>query len=80
MLQRVRAVYRGGTFILQEPFDLPEESEVELVVQGPLVLSPVVTDPGERKRILEAVIARMQKNPITLERSYLTREALHERR
>ncbi|MBD0368534.1 MAG: antitoxin family protein, partial [Flavisolibacter sp.] len=32
MNQRLRAIYQNGTFIPLEPFDLPEDSEVELTV------------------------------------------------
>ena len=79
MSQKVRAVYRAGVFVLQEPCDIPDESQVELIVQGPLVLAPEITDPAKRKRLLKAVANRMQKNPLPPTAPYLTREDLHAR-
>lgn len=69
MYQTVRAVYRAGTFVLQEALDVPEESEVELIVQVPLVLAPKITDPTEQARLLKAV------NPTDAAKSYPRRSA-----
>ncbi len=79
MYQTVKAIYRAGTFILQEALDVPEDSEVELVVQGPLVLAPKITDPTEQARLLKVVTRRMQQNPIPTGAPHLTREELHAR-
>ncbi|MSS69860.1 MAG: DUF104 domain-containing protein [Candidatus Latescibacteria bacterium] len=80
MYQKARAVYRKGTFIPQEPCNIPEESEVELIIQGPLALPPEITDPEEKTRLLKLVTDRMQQNPIPAGAPYFTREELHERR
>ena len=81
MVQRLKAIYQGGTFIPQTPCDLPENSEVELIIEGPAVLPPAVTDPEERKRILEELIQKMRDNPIPANApARFTREDLHERR
>jgi len=80
MYQAAKAIYRAGTLILQEPLDVPEESEVELIIQGPLVLAPKVTDLVERARILQIVTRRMQQNPIPAGAPRLTRKVLHARR
>ena len=79
MCQTVRAIYRAGTFVLQEALDVPDESEVELIVQVPLVLAPKVTDPTEQARLLKVVTRRMQQNPIPAGALHLTREELHAR-
>ncbi len=79
MEQKVRAVYRAGAFILQEPCNLPEGAEVELIIQEPLVLPPEVSDSVEQARILKMVAERMQHNLIPTGASRLTREELHER-
>ena len=79
MYQTVKAIYRAGTFILQEALDVPEESEMELIVQIPLVLAPEITDPTEQTRLLEIVTRRMQQNPIPAGVPHLTREELHAR-
>jgi hypothetical protein len=81
MVQRLKAIYRNGAFIPQAPCDLPEESEVELTVHGSGVIPPRVTDPEERKRILDQLVERMRSNPIPTDAPRrFTREELHERR
>ena len=80
MSQRVRAIYQQGAFIPQEPCDLPEGSQVELIIENPHIIPPVVTDPEERKRILERMVERMRANPIPANAPRFTREELHERR
>ncbi len=79
MDQKVRAIYRAGAFVVQEPCDIPEGAEVELIVQGPLVIPPEVADLKERARLLKIVTDRMQQNRIPAEARRLTREELHER-
>jgi Protein of unknown function DUF104 len=39
MSKSLKAVYRRGAFIPKTPRHLPEDSEVELIVQGPIVTS-----------------------------------------
>jgi predicted DNA-binding antitoxin AbrB/MazE fold protein len=81
MAQRLRAIYQNGAFVPQSPCDLPENSEVDLVVERPHLLPPLVTDPDERKRILRRMVERMRNNPIPADApQHFTREELHERR
>jgi hypothetical protein len=80
MSQAVTATYRDGAFVLREPCDLPEDAEVQLIIQGPVAISPTVTDPAERARILSAVVERMQHNPLPVNAPRWTRDQLHERR
>ena len=80
MYQKARAIYRRGTFIPQQPCNIPEESEVELIIQGPLVLPPGVTNPLEKAHLLKIVAERMQQNPIPAGAPPLTRSELHGRR
>jgi predicted DNA-binding antitoxin AbrB/MazE fold protein len=81
MAQRLKAIYQGGAFVPQTPCNLPENSEVELIIEGPGVLPPAVTDPEERKRLLEELIQNMRDNPIPANApARFTREELHERR
>jgi predicted DNA-binding antitoxin AbrB/MazE fold protein len=80
MAQRLKAIYQNGAFVPQSPCDLPENSEVELVIEGPNLLPPLVTDPEERKRILAQLVERMRSNPIPDDAPRrFTREELHER-
>ena len=79
MSQRLKAVYQGGAFRPQEPCNLPESSEVELIVEGPFVVPPEVRKPKDRTRIMKTVVRRMQRNRIPADAPRLTREALHER-
>jgi predicted DNA-binding antitoxin AbrB/MazE fold protein len=80
MSYRVKAVYQEGVFVPQGHCEIPEGSEVELIIQGPLTLPPEMKETAERKHILRMVIERMQHNPLPVDAPRLTREALHERR
>lgn len=80
MSQRLKAIYHDGVFVPQTPCNLPEEAEVELIVQGPQLIPPAITDSDARTRILKAVVERMRQNPIPSAAPRLTREVLHERR
>ena len=81
MQDTLRAIYRNGAFVPVVPCNLPEETEVEVVVrEEPKVTPPSVTDPNERARIMRELIARMQSNPIPADAPRFTREELHERR
>jgi len=79
MAHKLKAVYQGGVFVPQEPCDIPEGLEVELIIQGPLILPPEVKEDKKRQHILKMVVERMQHNPLPADAPRLTREALHER-
>ena len=36
MTYRTKAIYRGGAFVPETQCDLPEDAEVDLLVQGPV--------------------------------------------
>ena len=80
MSQKLKAVYHRGAFVPKTSCDVPEDSEVELVIQGPFLISSQVVEPEERSRILKAVIKRMKRNPLPAGAPCLTRDLLHERR
>jgi predicted DNA-binding antitoxin AbrB/MazE fold protein len=80
MSQTLKAIYRAGAFIPQTPCDLPEGAEVELTVHEPHTIPPKVTDPEERRRLMDELIQNMLDNPIPENAPRLTREELHERR
>lgn len=80
MSQRVRAVFRHGVFEPREPFELPEDLEVELVVEAPRIEVPAVEDPGERARLREELVASIRRSPFPADRPTWTRDELHERR
>lgn len=80
MNQKLRAIYRKGTFVPTEECEFPEEAHVELLVEGPVAIAPQVADPDERARILKSVTERMRLNPLPLTAARLTREELHARR
>ena len=75
----IRAVYREGHFVPLQPFNLPEGSQVEISLGGPQILTPKITDPVERSRILKGVVERMKANPIPTNAPRLTRDDLHDR-
>jgi predicted DNA-binding antitoxin AbrB/MazE fold protein len=76
----LKAVYRNGTFILETACNLPEGSEVELLIQSSSIVSPPISDVESKQRFLNLLISRMQQNPIPLNALHFTREMLHERR
>jgi hypothetical protein len=80
MHQRLKAVFRDGVLVPAEELHLQPGAEVGLTVEGPIKSAPEVTDPVERKRIIEEVIRRMQSNPIPIGSPRLDRDALHARR
>ncbi len=79
MTHRTKAIYRGGAFVPQTRCDLPEDSEVDLLIQGPLTVPPTVTDPQQRARALRQITDRMKRNPIPAQAPRFSREELHER-
>jgi predicted DNA-binding antitoxin AbrB/MazE fold protein len=76
----VNAVFRNGVFVPTTTCDIPENTEVRVIVQGSTIIPPVVTDPAERARIRREVIEAMRRNPIPADAPHFTREQLHERR
>ena len=80
MIEHVRAVYREGAFHPMTPCLVPENLEVNLIVQPAEIQPPLVTDPEKRRAILQRVTQRMMDNPIPAGAPTFTREQLHERR
>jgi hypothetical protein len=80
MTYHTKATYRQGAFFPEIPVNLPEDSQVDLVVQGPSVVPPAVTDAEERCRILRRVTDRMRRNRLPADCPKLSRDQLHERR
>ncbi len=79
-MHALKAIYRNGTFIPQTAFDLPEETEIELLIQSPQIMSPPISDLETKQVFLKSLVERMQKNPIPLNSPRFTREMLNERR
>jgi hypothetical protein len=80
MTYHTKAVYRQGAFFPVLQCNLPEDSQVDLLVQGPSVIPPAVTDSEERSRILHKVTQRMKGNPLPTGSARFSRDQLHERR
>ncbi len=80
MEDTVKAVYRNGVFIPTKACNFPENTEVEVSVQGPTIIPPSVTDPEEQVRIRRKVLERMRRNPLSADAPRFTRDELHERR
>jgi hypothetical protein len=79
MPQALKAIYRNGAFILQTAFILPEETEVELLIHSPEIVSPLISNKETKQKFLMSLVERMQQNPIPLNAPQFTRETLHER-
>ena len=52
-----KAIYHQGTFVPETARDLPEGAQFELVVQGPLAVSPAIT---EAAAMVEKIVAACQ--------------------
>jgi hypothetical protein len=74
--QRVRVI-----ILVEEATDTPEapSSAYTETNQTDNKLLPEVTDRRQQLELLKHITERMQQNPLPLESSRLTREALHER-
>ena len=79
MILKLRAVFRDGVFCPSTPCDFPENAEVELVVNGPVLIPPTTTDSREREALLAQVIKRMTGNPLPASAPRYSRVDLHER-
>ncbi len=64
MLKKVKATYRNGTFIPNTPYDLPENTEVELMINCPSEYAQDVLDPATRKAILHELLTRMRQSSL----------------
>lgn len=80
MNQSLRAVYQNGLFVLQTALDLPEGTEVELLVKPPKTVAAPISNPDAKREFLKLLVERMQQNPIPQNAPRLTRDMLHERR
>ena len=80
MTYHTKAFYRDGEFVPETRCSLPENAEVDLLVQGPLRTPPVVTDPEQRSSVLRRISDRIKQNPIPARAPRFTRDELHERR
>ena len=79
MSKSLKAVYQRGAFIPKTPCHLPDESEVELIVQDPVLSQPEVVDALERANIISQLVAWMQRSVLPDTAPRFSRELLHER-
>jgi predicted DNA-binding antitoxin AbrB/MazE fold protein len=78
--QIIKAVFHNGAFVPQQPCNLPEGAEVELIITDPYTIPPQITDPEERAKALKELVLDMRENPIPENAPRFTRDELHERR
>lgn len=83
MSTTLNAVFEHGAFVPESHCDLPEGARVTLEIRyndsGKNLTEPLISDPGERRKVLEEVIQSMMANPIPADAPRLTREQIHER-
>jgi predicted DNA-binding antitoxin AbrB/MazE fold protein len=81
MQDTLRAVYRNGAFVPVVPCELPEETEVEVLLRnGSDIMPPLESDPVKRAEIKKQLLDRMSSAPLPADAPKLTRDQLHERR
>jgi len=61
MTEKLKAIYKDGTFIPQANFSLPNNSEVELSIYRYCSLQADIIDPKARKEVLNNLLKRMKK-------------------
>jgi hypothetical protein len=61
MTEKLKAIYRDGTFIPQANFSLPNNTEVELSIYRYCSLQSDIIDPEARKEVLNNLLQRMKK-------------------
>ena len=76
----VKATYRDGHFVPEEPIDVPEGAKVKLTISEPIPCPPENTDPEERRRRMRALVEDMANHPWPEDAPRLTRDELHDRR
>ncbi len=64
MFKKVKATYSNGTFIPNIPCNLPDNTEVELMVNFPSEYAQDVLDPETRKAILHELLTRMRQSSL----------------
>ena len=80
MQESYRAVYRDGAFVPIVPCNLPEETEVKVLVpSGSEILPPMEPDSVKRAEIKKRLLERMTNSPLPPDAPKLTRDQLHER-
>jgi len=80
MGQTIKAVYHNGAFIPQEPCDLPEGAQVEVVIKSSRLLPPEEPDPEKRRQIMKELLEDMRQHPFPEDAPRFSREEMHERR
>ena len=83
MSVRLRAIFRDGAFVPitnGDKLDVPENTEVELIVHKPPVLPATAMNDEERERALRALMESWEQHPLAPDAPRLTRDELHERR
>jgi hypothetical protein len=80
MIEHIRAIFREGAFHPVVPCSIPEEAEVDLVVEAKLACVSAPTSLPERAQLLKQLTERMRNNPLPASAPRFSREQLHERR
>jgi predicted DNA-binding antitoxin AbrB/MazE fold protein len=80
MIEHIRAIYREGAFHPVVPCSIPEEAEVDLVVEARVSSASAPPLASERAQLLKQLTERMRNNPLPASAPRFSREQLHERR
>lgn len=62
MTQKLKAIYRDGSFVPQGTCHLPNNAKVELTISHDQNLNLDIIDPEARKQIFQALVQRMRQN------------------
>ncbi len=79
-MQRVHAVFTNGAFVPNEPYDLPEGTEVDLFISTEGRMEEPLAPPQDRGQIMARLIERMSSEKLSPDAPRFTRDELHDRR
>ena len=73
----IRAIFRDGKFVPEQPCVIPNNAQVELTVTSRSDQHPI--DPAARAQEMADIVAAMMNNPLPADAPRFTRDELHER-
>jgi len=79
MIEHIRAIFREGAFYPVVPCSIPEEAEVNLVVESKVPGDGATPLASARVQLLKQLTERMRSNPLPASAPRFSREQLHER-
>ena len=78
MKHKIKATYKDGEFVLDEPCDFPDGTRVEIYSSSPFVIPPRESDPEKRGEGVARFLKSARENPLNLRP--MSRDEMHDYR